>query len=131
MLLLDGRKARAHYTALLIEKVNKLSFSPRLAIIQVGNRADSDAFIKAKKSFANKIGVKEIHTKLPGEVSQEEILQIIKKYNEDKDVHGIIVQLPLPPHLDSEFIINSIDPKKDTDGLTPNTTGMPATARGI
>jgi methylenetetrahydrofolate dehydrogenase (NADP+)/methenyltetrahydrofolate cyclohydrolase len=131
MLLLDGKKARELYTAQLIERVKKLPFSPCLVIIQVGERADSDAFIKAKKSFAQKIGAKEIHIQLPEDVSQKEVIGQIEKYNQDSTVHGIIVQLPLPRHLNSHEIIETIDPHKDTDGLTSKTDFMPATARGI
>ncbi len=131
MLLLDGKKVREHYIPLLMERIKKLSFSPCLVIIQVGDRADSDAFIKAKKSFAQKIGAQEIHVKLDEKVTQAEVLQQIQKHNNDEEVQGIIVQLPLPSHLDPDIIINSIDPKKDTDGLTPQAIFMPATARGI
>lgn len=131
MVLLDGKKAREHYTLSLKEKISKLSFSPCLVIIQVGNRADSDAFIKAKKTFANKIGAKEIHVKFEENVSQKEIEDTIKKYNADKSVNGIIVQLPLPTHLNPDEIIDFIDPNKDIDGLTSKTIFMPATARGI
>ena len=131
MQLLDGRKAREAYLAQLKEKVQGLSVVPCLVIIQVGDRADSDAFIKAKKSFAKKIGAQEIHVKLDNKVSQEEVVAHIEKYNKDEAVQGIIVQLPLPAHLDPDFIINTINPEKDTDGLTPPTLFMPATARGI
>lgn len=131
MLLLDGKKAREHYVSLLTERIQKLSFSPRLVIVQVGDRADSDAFIKAKKSFAQKIGAKEIHIKLPEQVTQKEVVEHIEKYNKDKSIHGIIVQLPLPAHLNPDIIIDAIDPVKDTDGLTSATAYMPATARGI
>lgn len=131
MQLIDGKLARKSYTEALIERIKSLSFIPCLVIIQIGNRADSDSYIKAKKAFAQKIGAKEIHIQLDEKVNQEEVLSIIKKYNNDKTVQGIIVQLPLPLHLNSEIIINSIDPKKDVDGLTPNTLFMPATARGV
>lgn len=131
MQILDGKTAREAYTDKLIERVKALSITPCLVIIQVGERADSDAFIKAKKSFAQKIGAKEIHVKLAENVTQVEVLEQVKKYNKDKTVQGIIVQLPLPSHLDPDIIINSINPEKDTDGLTPNTIFMPATARGI
>jgi 5,10-methylene-tetrahydrofolate dehydrogenase/methenyl tetrahydrofolate cyclohydrolase len=116
-------------------------FVPSLVIVQVGNRPDSDAFIKAKKSFAKKIEVKEIHIQLDEKIKQEEVLETIKKYNNDKDVQGIIVQLPLPIHLNAEIIIDTIDPKKDVDGLTSFNIKrlvdgsmesiIPATARGI
>ncbi len=131
MILIDGRKAREYYLPILQEKIKTLSTVPELAIIQVGNRADSDSFIKAKKSFALKIGVKEIHMRLPQDVSEKKIIEVIKKYNKDKTIQGIIVQLPLPARLNPDTITNNIDPKKDVDGLTPETLFMPATARGI
>ena len=131
MQILDGRKAREHYVTLLQKRIKELAFTPCLVIIQVGNCTDSDSFINAKKFFAKKIGVKEIHVKCDVNINQNELLYIVEKCNDDKTAQGIIIQLPLPPHLNSEIIINSIDPKKDVDGLTPNTSFIPATARGI
>ena len=131
MILLDGKIAREHYVSLLEKRVKGLSFVPCLVILQVGNRTDSDSYIKAKKSFAQKIGVKETHVNFDEKISQEEIIEVIKKYNEDKSVHGIIVQLPLPPQINSETVLNLIDPKKDIDGLNCATKFLPATARGI
>ena len=131
MQILDGKTAREAYTSELIKRVKVLSITPCLVIIQVGERADSDAFIRAKKSFAQKIGAKEIHVKLAENVTQVEVLEQVKKYNNDKTIQGIIVQLPLPSHFDADTIINCIDPDKDTDGLTPTTQYIAATARGI
>ncbi len=131
MILIDGRKAREYYLPILKEKISKLNTVPCLVIIQVGNRADSDAFIKAKKSFAKKIGAREIHVQFGNDVKQEEVIESIHKYNMDSSVHGIIVQLPLPEHLNADEIIQSIDPKKDVDGLTLDTKYTPATARGV
>ncbi|MEK7463675.1 MAG: bifunctional 5,10-methylenetetrahydrofolate dehydrogenase/5,10-methenyltetrahydrofolate cyclohydrolase [Patescibacteria group bacterium] len=131
MILLDGKTARAHYSSLLEKRIKELSFVPCLVILQVGNRTDSDSYIKAKKLFAQKIGVKEIHVNFDEKIGQEELIEVIKKYNEDKSVHGIIVQLPLPPQINSETVLNLIDPKKDIDGLNCDTKFLPATARGI
>ena len=131
MQILDGRIAREHYISVLKDRVSKLSIVPCLVIIQVGSRADSDAFIKAKKSFAEKIGAKEIHVQFDEKISQEEIVETIEKYNLDSSVQGIIVQLPLPQHLNADEIIKEINPQKDVDGLTLGTPFMPATARGI
>ncbi len=131
MILLDGKLAREHYVSLLKKRITGLSIAPCLAIIQIGNRSDSDSFIKSKKAFAEKIGVKEIHIKLDEKVSQSEVIEIINKYNKDSLVQGIIVQLPLPAHLDRDYIINAIDSKKDIDGLTSKTKFLAATARGI
>jgi methylenetetrahydrofolate dehydrogenase (NADP+)/methenyltetrahydrofolate cyclohydrolase len=131
MIILDGKIARAHYTDVLIKRIKDLTFVPCLVIIQVGNRPDSDSYIKSKKSFAQKIGVKEIHIQFPENVEQKEIIETIKKYNDDQSVQGIIVQLPLPPHLNADTIVEYIDSKKDVDGLTSQTSFIPATARGI
>ncbi len=131
MQLLDGKIARAHYTAILKEKIAQLSIVPCLLIIQVGDRSDSTSFIKSKKKFATEIGTKEIHINLDEKIRQNELIEIIKKYNNDKTVQGIIVQLPLPMHLNVDNIINNIDSGKDVDGLTKNTKFTPATARGI
>lgn len=131
MILLDGKTARAHYASLLEKRIKELSFVPCLVILQVGNRTDSDSYIKAKKSFAQKIGVNEIHINFDENISQEELIEAIKKYNADESVNGIIVQLPLPPRINSEIVLNLINPKKDIDGLNCATKFLPATARGI
>jgi len=131
MIILDGKLAREHYFPILKNRVKELTFIPRLAIIQVGERDDSNAYIKAKKSFAEKIGVDIVHIKFDITVKEEEIVKSIEDLNTDKKVNGIIVQLPLPANLDSIKIINSISIEKDTDGLVENTKVIPATARGI
>jgi methylenetetrahydrofolate dehydrogenase (NADP+)/methenyltetrahydrofolate cyclohydrolase len=141
MKILDGKLVREQSLPILIERIKNLSFVPCLAIIQVGNRPDSDAFIRAKKSFATKLGIKNIHIQLDEKIEQDKVLEVINKYNGDSEVIGIIVQLPLPIHLNSEIIIDAISPSKDVDGLTPlnikrlvdghDEAIIPATARGI
>jgi methylenetetrahydrofolate dehydrogenase (NADP+) / methenyltetrahydrofolate cyclohydrolase len=111
--------------------VKCLSYTPTLAIIQVGDRGDSTAFIGAKKAFAKKIGVVEKHIQLPVSISQPDLISQIQKCNADPSIHAIIVQLPLPEHIDRAHVIQAIDPRKDADGLTREATVMPATARGI
>ncbi len=131
MILLDGKIAREHYVKALMERVGNLSTTPCLTIIQVGNRPDSDAYVKAKKSFAEKIGAQINHVQLDEKISQNDLIGAIKKYNEDTATHGIIIQLPLPEHINSELALETVIPKKDVDGLTCNTKFMPATARGV
>lgn len=131
MILLDGKIAREHYVKALIERVRNLSSIPCLTIIQVGNRPDSDAYVKAKKSFAEKIGVRVNHVQLEEKITQENLLATIKKYNEDSTTQGIIIQLPLPEQINSELALETVIPSKDVDGLTCNTKFMPATARGV
>lgn len=145
-IILDGKVVRAARKQALIERVSERAAElgggiPCLAIIQVGNRPDSTSFINAKKKFAAEIGVKEIHIQIPETANSAEIISHISKLNTDASVHGIIVQLPLPSHIDRDAVIGAIDPKKDTDGLTPHNVNAwlegrgdavwPATARGI
>jgi methylenetetrahydrofolate dehydrogenase (NADP+)/methenyltetrahydrofolate cyclohydrolase len=131
MQILDGKKAKEHYLEQLRTRVLFLSSIPKLVVIQVGDREDSNSYIKSKKLFAEKLGAELIHEKLTNNIKQEEIIKLIKKYNKDKTVNGIIVQLPLPGHLIVDEIINEIDITKDVDGLTDNAVFTPATARGI
>ena len=129
--ILDGKVVRETLLPILINKVERLSFLPHLVIIQVGNREDSTAFIRAKKIFANKIGVKETHIIFSENILEKDFINEVKKYSDDNGVHGIIVQLPLPDHIDSNKVIEKINPEKDVDGLTKNATCISATARGI
>ena len=137
--ILDGRKVRTALLPRLMEKIRGLPVVPTLAIIQIGDRADSASFIKAKKAFANKIGVNEKHIQLPENISQEEVVDAIRGCNEDPNIQGIIVQLPLPAYIERNIVINTIDLKKDVDALTTVNVQkwsegkgiLPATARGV
>lgn len=141
--ILSGRVIRAEKVALLTEKVKALPQAPTLAIIQIGDRADSTVYIKAKKTFAEQIGVQVRHIHFPENVSAEEIISNIKECNADRHIQGIIVQLPLPARIEvrREEIISTIDPRKDIDGLTETNQKLlqennqaaiiPATARGV
>jgi methylenetetrahydrofolate dehydrogenase (NADP+)/methenyltetrahydrofolate cyclohydrolase len=139
--ILSGRAIREALMPELMERVKSLAHLPTLAIIQVGDRADTTAFIAAKKAFAAKIGVKEKHIHLPERVSQSELIKTIEKCNADPQIRGIIVQLPLPLSIDRDAVIEAIDPKKDVDALTPKNVRrwmegredaiFPATARGV
>lgn len=139
--ILDGRKIRDEAIPVLAKKIDALSYIPTLTIIQVGNREDTASYIRAKKSFASKIGVNVKHIQLSIDISQNELIDIIKENNNDKSVKGIIVQVPLPIEIDRDDVINMILPSKDVDGLTPYNVKrwldgnedaiLPATARGV
>jgi len=139
--ILNGKIVRDSLVESLKDSVNKLYKKPRLAIVQVGNRADSTTFINAKKSFATKIGIEVEHFNYKEDIRESDLIIEINKMNQDDKITGIIVQLPLPISLDREHVINAIDPKKDADGLTAqnvqylhngrNDAIIPATARGI
>lgn len=143
--ILDGRKVRESLLPKLMEKIRGLSIIPTLAIIQMGDRMDSTSYIRAKKAFAKKIGVNEKHIQLSENISQEKVIDIVRECNADPNIQGIVVQLPLPAHIDRDLIVNTIDPKKDVDALTVVNIGkwsednigkvrpslIPATARGV
>jgi len=115
--ILSGAVVRDEIKASLIDRVSKLSTQPTLVIIQVGEREDSDIYIKQKINFGHSIGVEVIHHKLPLSATEEDVQKEIEKHNADSTVTGIIVQLPLPPHI-SKNILESIVPEKDVDCLT-------------
>ncbi|OHA16329.1 MAG: hypothetical protein A2830_00285 [Candidatus Taylorbacteria bacterium RIFCSPHIGHO2_01_FULL_44_110] len=139
--ILSGLVARAARVSRLVEKVKKLSYIPQLAIIQIGDRSDSTAYIKAKMAFAKKIGVDIKYTNFKETISQPEVLAAVKNLNVDHSIQGIIIQLPLPADIDRATIIEAIDPTKDVDGLTSTNYDkllsgdtfaiVPATARGV
>ncbi len=143
-IIIDGRKARDFYRAKLIERVRSFAASagmpPRLAIIQVGDNADSTLYIGQKKKFGIAIGAAVDHLRFPEGASQSELAAEVARLNSDPAVHGIIVQLPVPAHIDKLALINQIDPSKDVDGLTDANQRLldagtprliPATAKGI
>ena len=90
----------------------------RNIFIQVGNRADSNIYIRNKKRLCNKYGISHKHVEYEEYITEQELIDRIEHFNNCHDVTGIMVQLPLPKHINEEAIINAIDPKKDIDGFT-------------
>lgn len=116
--ILDGKALNEKIAEELSAQVAKLDPKPKLAIIQIGDVAESNAYIGRKVKFGEKIGAVVDHLKFPEDVSQEKLQTTIYELNTDSGVTGIIVQLPIPKHLDKDAVIDSIDPKKDVDGQT-------------
>ena len=102
---------------------NKYGSIPGLAVIQVGNVAASSVYVKAKTKNAQEVGIKVIDHHLEESVSQEELLKLINTLNKQKNVNGILVQLPLPQHMHEQAILDSIHPTKDADGFHPVNVG--------
>lgn len=120
--------------------VNKSFRPPHLSAVLVGNNGASVTYVDNKIKDCHAVGFRSSLVKLPGNINENELLQEIKKLNEDKDLDGFIVQLPLPDHIDQEKIIMAIDPEKDVDGFHPQNFGkmalemesfLPATPYGI
>lgn len=91
-------------------------YAPCLAVVQVGEKEDSSVYVRMKEKAAQEIGILFIHEKLPGEISETALIRKVKQLNDDYKVHGIIVQMPLPEHINEGLVIEAIDPRKDVDG---------------
>jgi methylenetetrahydrofolate dehydrogenase (NADP+)/methenyltetrahydrofolate cyclohydrolase len=117
-MILDGKKIKNIILDELKDEVSKLSVKPKLVVVQVGNNEASNVYIKQKNNMCNYIGYDFEHVKLDENINMNELLSVIDKLNNDNDVNGILVQLPLPSHLNSNQAINLISPEKDVDGLT-------------
>ena len=105
------------------ELKKKLGKVPGLAVVQVGNVAASSVYVKAKTKSAKEVGIDVIDHHLPEETSQKELLKIVESLNNQSNVNGILVQLPLPNHINEQIILDSIHPDKDADGFHPLNVG--------
>lgn len=124
--IIDGKAISAEIKEELKEKVYKLKQDGNnvcLAVIQVGDDAASSVYVGNKKKACAYIGIDSLSYELPESTTQEKLLELIDELNERKDVNGILVQLPLPEHIDEKAVINAIDPKKDVDGFHPQNVG--------
>ena len=107
-----------------VEKLKSEGIEPCLATVLVGDDPASTTYVKNKHNACEKIGIKTKDHKLPAETTQKHLNEIIDKLNQDKEVHGILVQLPLPKQLDEFATVSRISPIKDVDGLTPQNVGL-------
>ena len=94
-----------------------------LAVIQVGNDPASSVYVGNKKKACEFVGIRSLAYELPEETTQEELIALVKELNERADVNGILVQLPLPSHINEDFVIKTIAPEKDVDGFHPQSVG--------
>lgn len=124
MQILDGKEVKRIKLEELKNEVLKLDRPLGLTVIQVGDDSASNIYVKQKSKMASNLGVNFNHIKLEEDVREEEILKIIDDLNRDNNVDGILVQMPLPEHLNSRVIQNAISPLKDVDGLTDINMGM-------
>jgi methylenetetrahydrofolate dehydrogenase (NADP+)/methenyltetrahydrofolate cyclohydrolase len=102
---------------------------PGLAVVLVGDDPASQIYVRSKEKAAAECGVKAFDHRMPASTSQRELLDLVRRLNEDSAVHGILVQLPLPEHLDATEILDAIDPMKDVDGFHPDNIGRLAQGR--
>ena len=120
-LIISGTSIASNVTDELLLKVKdikqKFNKTPGLAVVLIGERKDSATYVRNKKKMCEKIGIVSYGYDLKEDVTEEEVLNLIQKLNNDENVHGILVQLPLPAHLKEATIISAITPSKDVDGL--------------
>lgn len=122
-MILDGKSLKEAILEELHQEVSQMEIKPKLVVIQVGHDEASNVYIKQKKKMCEIVGYQYQHILLEDTVTTDEVLNIIDKLNNDLEVNGILVQMPLPKHLDTEVIQNAVLPEKDVDGLTDINAG--------
>ena len=122
-MIIDGKKEAANLREEIkneiLEIKKKINKNPSLAVILIGDFAPSQIYVRNKEKNSTEVGITSNVIKYPKEVSEKEVLDKINELNNDKNISGILVQLPLPKQISKEKIINAIDPKKDVDGFNP------------
>lgn len=125
--LIDGKliaqQVRDEVAANVAKRITSGKPKPTLATVLVGERVDSATYVRSKGKACEELGMGSVSHHLPENISQEELEKLIKSLNADKSVNGILVQLPLPPHLDEERILGLISIEKDVDGFSPLNIG--------
>ena len=121
--LIDGKAIAAQLREELKGAISGLESPPGLAVILVGDNPASHVYVKNKIKACADVGIKSFESRLPAKATQAEVAAEIKAFNNNPQVHGILLQLPVPDHLDSGALIQMIDPRKDVDGLTTENIG--------
>jgi methylenetetrahydrofolate dehydrogenase (NADP+)/methenyltetrahydrofolate cyclohydrolase len=122
--IIDGAAVAARIREQVARNVEALPFRPGLATILVGDDPASATYVRMKRQDSAEVGIDSFHHEPGGGVSHEDLAELIRSLNIDERVHGILLQLPLPDHLDQDELISLIAPGKDVDGLTPTNAGL-------
>src|ERR1700689_4624558 len=132
--IIDGKAVAASLRREVAARVAQLSSShgirPGLAVVLVGNDPASEVYVGSKARSTVEAGMRSFEHRLPSETTQAELMELIALLNADQDVDGILVQLPLPRHIDSTAVLEAVDPAKDVDGFHPINVGRVATGAG-
>jgi methylenetetrahydrofolate dehydrogenase (NADP+)/methenyltetrahydrofolate cyclohydrolase len=125
--IIDGKAIAAALRAKVADEVRALAgrhgLVPGLAVVLVGTDAASDTYVRSKTKALAEVGMRSFDHRLPESVSKTQLMGLVRELNADRDVHGILVQLPLPPHIDSLEVETALDPNKDVDGFSPANVG--------
>jgi methylenetetrahydrofolate dehydrogenase (NADP+)/methenyltetrahydrofolate cyclohydrolase len=139
-MILDGKKIAEMRQKILKEEIGSSGLSPRLATVIVGNDPASQMYIRMKHRACEEVGIGSAGLELSGDATTGQVLEAVTQLNNDEDIHGILVQLPLPKHVDSQRVIAAVRPDKDVDGFNPFNLGLlfsgrpqfvPCTPKGI
>jgi methylenetetrahydrofolate dehydrogenase (NADP+)/methenyltetrahydrofolate cyclohydrolase len=126
--IIDGKASAARLRETIAAEAARLKsrhgLVPGLATVLVGNDPASEVYVRNKGKTAEALGFKSVHSALPADASQDVLLAKVRELNADKSVHGILVQLPLPKHLNEAQVLDTLDPAKDVDALTPTNAGL-------
>ncbi|MGI6369841.1 MAG: bifunctional methylenetetrahydrofolate dehydrogenase/methenyltetrahydrofolate cyclohydrolase FolD [Ignavibacteria bacterium] len=125
-IIIDGKKISSDIKNELkarVENITAKGIKPKLALLLVGEDAASQMYVRSKERYCNDIGIESVVLRMPNTTTEEEVLDIIDKWNNDKTVNGILVQLPLPKHINESKVLLSISPSKDVDGFHPENVG--------
>jgi len=138
--LLEGKAISERIKKQIKEEISKLNLKPVLASIQVGENPASNVYIKSQKRFSEELGIDYQLHKLDSQISEVSLIEFIQKLNLDRAINGLILQMPLPKHIDYKKITQYIEPKKDVEGLHPENMGkiifgkakiLPCTAQAV
>ncbi len=125
--IIDGKSVAADVRAMIAKKVEALKsahgIQPGLAVVLVGEDPASQVYVRNKGKQTTEVGMKSVEHKLPAETAEADLLALVESLNQDKSINGILVQLPLPKHINAEKVLNAIDPAKDVDGFHPVNVG--------
>ena len=138
--IIDGSKLAENITLRIKTEIKKMKIRPGLAVVLVGNNPASEVYVSMKEKKCKEIGFYSKKIILSDDISESDLLGVVDDLNQDPKIHGVLVQLPLPKHIDEQLIIDSILPHKDADGFNPINMGnlfvgnnliIPATPKGI
>ncbi|WP_299557366.1 bifunctional methylenetetrahydrofolate dehydrogenase/methenyltetrahydrofolate cyclohydrolase FolD [uncultured Sulfitobacter sp.] len=131
--LIDGKAFAAKVRAQVAEHVTRLktdhAITPGLAVVLVGEDPASQVYVRSKRKMTTEVGMKSVEHRLDAETAEADLLALIDTLNTDPEIHGILVQLPLPKHLNEDLVINAIDPAKDVDGFHISNVGLLGTGQ--
>lgn len=140
MIIIDGKKTSADLREKLRQKIEKEDIKAGLAVVFVGENPASAVYVRNKINACKEVGIESFLIKLSAETTEKELLDVVADLNSRSDVNGILVQLPLPKHINEDAVINAISVEKDVDGFSPFNTGklmqgadclMPCTPYGV